>query len=232
MGFRAVYGNTHSENGWRMCDRAECVTPLPAFGIPFTDTAPVRRGDAATILNAWVAWYHRNVEQISTPVWGWSLTNDVPNSNHLSGTAVDIHAPRYPFRIRTMPAEIRARVEHGLRLFEGAIAWGGHWTSPIDEMHYQLGWREGDPRVSAFADRLNAGHLGIYTPAQEDPMAALTDAEQRELLHKTREIWDQLRGPGGKGWPQLGTDSQGRNLTLVDKVAEIDRDVEELKRRP
>lgn len=53
-----------------------------------------------------------------------------------------------------------------------------------------------------------------------------------------QDVWTQLRGPGGKGWKQLGQDSQGRNLTLVDAVAsirhqlvEIQADVDELKRR-
>ena len=50
---------------------------------------------------------------------------------------------------------------------------------------------------------------------------ALTDAEQRELLAKTREVWDQLRGPGGKGWPQLGTNDKGQNLTVVDYLATL-----------
>lgn len=36
-----------------------------------------------------------------------------------------------------------------------------------------------------------------------------------------REIWEQLRGPHGDGWPQLGKDAKGRNLSLVDAVAEL-----------
>ncbi|SGJ41599.1 Uncharacterised protein [Mycobacterium tuberculosis] len=43
---------------------------------------------------------------------------------------------------------------------------------------------------------------------------ALTDEEQTELLTKVREIWDQLRGPNGAGWPQLGQNEQGQDLTL------------------
>ena len=53
-----------------------------------------------------------------------------------------------------------------------------------------------------------------------------------------QEIWRQLRGPSGNGWPQLGQDSQGRNLTLVDAVAsirhqlaQIQSDLDELKGR-
>lgn len=55
----------------------------------------------------------------------------------------------------------------------------------------------------------------VPQPDPGGPLMALTDAEQRELLTKTREIWDQLRGPAGAGWPQLG----GR--TPVDTLADI-----------
>lgn len=55
---------------------------------------------------------------------------------------------------------------------------------------------------------------------------ALTDAEQTELLAKVRDIWDQLRGPDGQGWPQLGQNSSGQNLTPVDAIAAIKNDLE------
>lgn len=51
-------------------------------------------------------------------------------------------------------------------------------------------------------------------PAEEDDMA-FTDDDRR----KVTEIWEQLRGPGGKGWPQLGQNANGENLTLVDAIA-------------
>ncbi|GFG74674.1 GH25 family lysozyme [Mycobacterium botniense] len=55
---------------------------------------------------------------------------------------------------------------------------------------------------------------------------ALTDAEQQELLQKVREVWDQLRGPGGQGWPQLGQNAQGQNLTPVDALASVKNSIE------
>lgn len=52
-----------------------------------------------------------------------------------------------------------------------------------------------------------------------------------------QEIWTQLRGPGGKGWEQLGQNAQGQNLTPVDalaairqQLAQIQADVNEIKR--
>lgn len=36
-----------------------------------------------------------------------------------------------------------------------------------------------------------------------------------------QEIWRQLRGPDGNGWPQLGKNARGQNLSLVDAIAAI-----------
>jgi hypothetical protein len=63
-------------------------------------------------------------------------------------------------------------------------------------------------------------------PTNEGWLMALTDDEQAELLAKVREIWDQLLGPDGAGWPQLGQNSRGQNLTPVDAIAAIKKDVE------
>lgn len=36
-----------------------------------------------------------------------------------------------------------------------------------------------------------------------------------------QDVWTQLRGPGGKGWFQLGQNEKGQNLTPVDAIAYI-----------
>lgn len=46
-----------------------------------------------------------------------------------------------------------------------------------------------------------------------------------------QEIWRQLRGPSGNGWPQLGTNDQGQNLTLVDAVAALRSDVARIEKK-
>lgn len=175
MSFRTAYGNTHSENGWRMCNRDECgIVTIPELFL--VDTAPLRSGSPLTILGAWVYWYDRNVEEITTPVWGWSNTNDVTTSNHLSGTAVDILAPKYPWGVDEpdvmSPQKIK-KVREGLRLFEGTVFWGGDWNYP-DPMHYQMAFREGDDRNIAFARKLLDGYLGIYKEQQTDFAAVLS----------------------------------------------------------
>lgn len=46
-----------------------------------------------------------------------------------------------------------------------------------------------------------------------------------------QEVWRQLRGPQGQGWPQLGQNDQGQNLTLVDAVAAVRHDIAALSRK-
>ena len=46
-----------------------------------------------------------------------------------------------------------------------------------------------------------------------------------------QEVWRQLRGPHGQGWPQLGQNQHGQNLTLVDAVAALRHDVAALDRK-
>lgn len=208
-----------------MCNRDECaIVNIP--NLYLVDTAPLRKGAPLTILGAWIYWYDRNVEEIFTPVWGWSATNDVPNSNHLAGTAVDICAPKYPWGSRTMSAAKKAKVREGLKLFEGSVFWGADW-SKADEMHYQLAWPEGDKRNDAFAKKLLDGYLGIYKPApstptptpkppevpvvEKDPVADFqkfkTSASDRALLEY---IAEQL-GPGHPAWKNKG-------VTVRDEV--------------
>lgn len=76
----------------------------------------------------------------------------------------------------------------------------------------------------ALGDRL----LLCIHATTKGPLMALTDAEQQEMLTKVREIWDQLRGPDGNGWPQLGQTSDGQSLTLVDAIAAIGKGIQGL----
>lgn len=52
-------------------------------------------------------------------------------------------------------------------------------------------------------------------PAGAPLPGSLSDRELYE------HVWTQLLGPGGNGWPQLGQNAAGQNLTLVDAVAEL-----------
>lgn len=107
------------------------------------------------------------------------------------------------------------------------------------------------PATWLTGDRMRAGSRGIgghdttvaawHSTDHTDPGAGFPRAEFVALVNKAmngdnnqeddemnendrrmlREVWEQLRGPGGKGWPQLGKNAKGENLSLVDAVAEL-----------
>lgn len=175
MGFRAYKGNTVSENGWRICDTAEIVKPL----VPGTDGVrpEVRRGPAATILVATAALFHKRVRRIDRykprDYWGFSWENVVPNSNHLAGTAVDLIATELPWKRSAYSGLLNQREIEAcrgiLRDMKGGVFWGEDWGTK-DPMHWQLNWREGDPRVDALAAELSDGYLGVFAPEKpRDP---------------------------------------------------------------
>lgn len=183
MSFRTYKGNSLSENGWPICDRNECE----AYRVPGTNTDfIVRRGAPGLLLVAFGNWYHANVEPIDiyrpTDDWGWSYENDVANSNHLSGTAIDINATQYPWGARVMPQWQLDRINYGLGLFEGLIYWGNSW-SRADQMHYQV-WCSWD-EAQSFLDRKCAN--GVYV-GDKTPVAPVDDENsavwQEILAHK------------------------------------------------
>ena len=153
-----------TENGWEQCSRAECENPV----VPGTENVriEVRAGDVAIVLVAWAAWWHRNVMPIDVfkprDYWGWSATNDVWNSNHLSGTAIDLNATQLPWQRSVLPQDKVNAINQGLKLFEGVIFWGGAWDR-VDQMHAQINGNAA--RVKEFADKLRGGYLGIWAPA-------------------------------------------------------------------
>lgn len=168
MGFRTVYGYSISENGWRMCDSNELDrAPVPGTNV----VIPLRRGDPHTILTGFAARVHRELEQLDqSQCGGWTGTNDVGNSNHLAGTATDLNWRRHPFRRRGTWGNKLGGLRAILADFRGCVWYGGDWQSPIDEMHFQLNFPEGDGRIKALGNDLRGGLFGIFKPGAQPPV--------------------------------------------------------------
>ncbi len=167
MGFRTAYGNTYSENGWRMIDSDSCDRlPIPGTNL----ILPFRAGDASVVLRGWASWFNNNVESLNNPGRGYTdegsftWTNDVGNSNHLSGTAMDLNWSEHTFYVSYsgFSATEIAACRRGLDLFKSCIWWGQDWNSPKDPMHFQLNFGEGDARIASLAKDLRGGYLGIF----------------------------------------------------------------------
>lgn len=167
MAFVSRYGYTVSEDGWRICDEAECDWAQ----VPGTDvTLQVRRGVPTTILIEFARRFNERIEPLRDADSAcWTPTNDVPNSNHLSGTAMDLNWDSHPFHaVGTYGDRIDA-LRQLLNEFKGCVWWGGDWTDPVDEMHFQCGFPEGDQRMVDMADEIT----GQAQPSGPDQVALL-----------------------------------------------------------
>jgi len=181
MGFRTVYGNTVSEDGWKMVDTGSCVwSTIPGTNV----NIQLRQGVPSTIMLAFAAEFNKRIEPLrDTDTAGWTLTNSVGTSNHLSGTAMDLNWDSHPFHV---PGTFNNKLPELRRLldeFEGTIFWGGDWSNPIDEMHFQMGFPEGDERSTDFANRLTGGNPA---PAVEVSSLSGTDANAAAIISEGR----------------------------------------------
>lgn len=140
MGFRTVYGNTISENGWPMVDEGSCTW----VDIPGCDVSlEIQNGQPLQIMRAFAADFNAYVEPLRDADSAcWTATNSVDTSNHLSGTAMDLNWNSHPFQVANagFDAAKLARVRELLDFYEGTIYWGNDWTTPKDAMHFQMGY--------------------------------------------------------------------------------------------
>lgn len=100
-------------------------------------------------------------------------------------------------------------VSHNIGHKEYAGAAQGKWDPGNIDMNWFRGEIAKDMRGEFDPATPPTPPVVVPPPVLSGPANPRTD---RQLLE---EIWDQLRGPGGNGWPQLG------GKTLVDAIAEI-----------
>ena len=173
MAFIQKQGYWKSENGWRMCDSAELdFGAVPVIGWK----VGVRKGAPNLLLKALMVRLHREVEPMITSQCGvFTGTNSMPNSNHNSGTALDYNWNKHPFHAWGTWGANRGKVDKIVDDFRGTIEFGGDWTSPRDEMHFELHYGEGHAGTEALANDLRNGLWGIFgagtapTPGTELP---------------------------------------------------------------
>lgn len=219
-----------SQNSWTVLESygGPLVTPEVA-GVKIL--GGVLGGDVATVLT-WVAeQFHARVDRLGEGCWGYNYRpirgKSSGFSNHASGTAIDLNAPKFPMGTRRMTAAQRDACR-AIAAEAGCVRWGGDWPgSGVDEMHFEI---QGGPlAVSVAAQRLRrapAPKPPAPTPAptpEEDFMSALTDAEQRELLTLAR----MLKVPGHPfGFPEATHNAVGVVINLLGgmKAGKVDTD--------
>lgn len=162
MAFITKQGYQISENGWRMCDAAELdYSAVPEIGWK----VGVRIGVPNTLLKALMVRLHREVEPMITSQCGvFTASNSMPNSNHNSGTALDYNWEKHPFHAWGTWGANRAKVDKIVDDFRGTIEFGGNWTSPRDEMHFELHYGESHAGAIQLAKELDNGLWNIFKP--------------------------------------------------------------------
>lgn len=132
---------TRSTNGWTAYRRDLIAT----FVVPGTTVRlPLRAQYAGPLLVAFAQAYHERVEPL-VPGWCWGYAprlvrgSSTRVSNHASGTAIDLNAPRHPLGRRgTFSDSQRAELRRLVGITGGALVWGGDYRSRADEMHFEL----------------------------------------------------------------------------------------------
>lgn len=158
-------------------------------------TGRMRKGDTTVIFEDLCQWFNDNVEPINPAhSWGFAarpIRGGVTLSNHSSGTAVDLNAPKHPLgRSGTFTGAQVARIKNKLKEYDGVIRWGYGWARP-DEMHFEL--NANAARVKVVADRIRRGGTIVVKPVatikpkpKPKPAATRADLAVQEKLQKMK----------------------------------------------
>ena len=151
-----------SQNGWRANDRSLIVS----ISVPGGKLA-VRKGDVAVIMQYVAEQFHSTVEPLKWPGnWGYAerkIRGGSSLSNHASGTAIDLNAPRhYLGAVGTFTSSQVRAIRKILSACEGTIRWGGDYRGRKDEMHFEI--NAGTAKVARVAKKLRPKLQGPSIP--------------------------------------------------------------------
>ncbi|ONI91971.1 hypothetical protein ALI144C_00345 [Actinosynnema sp. ALI-1.44] len=105
---------------------------MRSFAVPgATHVVMPIRADVAPLLLEFARWWHVTVEQLVVPgCWGYAyreISGSNSLSNHASGTAIDLNAPRHPLgAFGTVPGHLRGVIESKAAAL--GLRWGGSYT--------------------------------------------------------------------------------------------------------
>jgi hypothetical protein len=172
-----------TENGWPGLPATEDM--LNWIVVPGTNVKlQIQKGQPTQILTAFVADVNAYIETVrDSDTACYTRENSVPTSNHRSGTAIDIDWERHAFHVKGTFGEKLSPLRELLNWYEGTVFWGGDWTDPIDEMHFQMGYNTyNNPKTADFITRkIRADGFSTYKREQtmtETVVASATATEK------------------------------------------------------
>lgn len=214
-----------SPNGWPVGDPATSigVRTLAVAGtavrLPVSDTA------AGAVLLHVARRFHREVEPLGAGCWGYSYRANVNSpgvwSNHASGTAIDLNAPRHPNGAAgTFTSDQVRAIRSILEECRGTVRWGGDYSRTKDEMHFELDVAPGHKTLAAVVAGLDGEDEPvrnlILAKQSTAPEVWLGDGMLRRRVEDVTELanvqyWMKLKG----GDPTVHTIDDLRVLGVV-----------------
>ncbi|WP_329335913.1 M15 family metallopeptidase [Streptomyces sp. NBC_01352] len=178
-------------NGWRVLTEADAEEyRVEGSGLAIRLAA----GDAAVLLLHVARRFHYEIDALRTgDLHGHStsrLVNHPFESNHLSGTAINIRPHAYPLGVSggLYPAELVV-IRDILAELGGTVAWGGDFTTP-KESHFEIALAPTHPKVKGVARTIRgwngnpgkgAGATDAFAPARRSRAGAFE--QRRPVLH-------------------------------------------------
>jgi hypothetical protein len=197
-----------SQNGWpASANRAEIdVQPFALGSVQFP--GGVRAGGVAAVLGYVAAEFHGRVEPL-VEGWCWGhnfrqVAGSSVVSNHGSGTAIDVNAPRHPLgSAGTFTAAQKREIRKIMKEVDGVVRWGGEYAGRKDEMHFEINGNQAD------VDRVAA----VLQNREDETMGQLDDTI-RDIAYR---VLDELQGHELQtGGPGKGTElGQVRDINAM-----------------
>jgi hypothetical protein len=133
-----------SQNGWNASPDLK-RRKLIVSGVEFVGGI-VDNDDVATVLGYVAEQFHERVEPLHNPgCWGFfyrANRNDASSlSNHSSGTAIDVNAPKHPNGVATANTYSRSQVAEVHKILAevgNVVRWGGDYKKTVDAMHFEI----------------------------------------------------------------------------------------------
>ena len=215
-----------TENGWpglpATDDMLNWVT-VPGTNPPVK--LQIQKGQPTQILKAFVADMNAYIEPVRNQDTAcFTRENSVRTSNHRSGTAIDIDWDSHAFHVKgTFGGKLPALREL-LDWYEGTVFWGGDWTDPIDEMHFQMGYNTyGNPKTADFITRkIRADGFSTYRRKQTMTDTVLASATPTEKVlqynHSQQRVAQEKPWDCGPASCQIVLDGLGINMSETELI--------------